>query len=238
MSSKLRNFISRIRKNGWRSNFNYYVERIRTPLIESRLGVNTRTVRSRDELGFQNQGYGHYVPVSYKCLSKVLSRIQMDIKKAGFLDYGSGMGRVIVTAATRPFCRVLGIELNADLARLAEQNLTAAREKLVCRNIEIVVANAIEFAVPQDIHVAFFFNPFTEDILIHVLARIRESLAAMPRPFTLIYINCNAGTTQLLKDIMWLNVMEEYDDWCMPGTLRKIMILQNAAIGDASQVQR
>ena len=55
------------------------------------------------------------------------SRPGWAIEEVSFIDVGAGMGRAVLLAAELPFRRVVGVELNPTLARIARKNLTAWR---------------------------------------------------------------------------------------------------------------
>jgi cyclopropane fatty-acyl-phospholipid synthase-like methyltransferase len=60
-------------------------------------------------------------------LSRALDRLQLDPRDFVFVDLGSGKGRVILRAATRPFRRVEGVEFSEPLHRVALRNIDNAR---------------------------------------------------------------------------------------------------------------
>jgi len=49
--------------------------------------------------------------------------------------------------------------------------------------------DATEFEMPPGPLVVFFFNPFGELLMSHVLANIRRSLEQTPRPLIIVYNN-------------------------------------------------
>lgn len=53
--------------------------------------------------------------------------------------------------------------------------------------MEIELANAEEFAVPETADCMYFFNPFSVEILRKVIARILESYYAEPRRIQLFF---------------------------------------------------
>ena len=82
-----------------------------------------------------------------------------------FIDFGCGKGRVVHQAARRPFRRVIGVEISPALAEIARANLATRRHRHRCPNVEIVVADAKEFRVPDDLTIAYFGHPFTGETL-------------------------------------------------------------------------
>lgn len=50
-------------------------------------------------------------------------------------------------------------------------------------------ANVLDFVIPDDVTVAFLFNPFTEDVFATVISRLFDSLDRNPRRLRIIYGN-------------------------------------------------
>ena len=105
-----------------------------------------------------------------------------------FVDFGCGKGRVVHQAAKRPFRRVIGVEISPALAEIARANLATRRHQHRCPNVEIVVADAKEFPVPDDLTIAYFWHPFTGETLEAVLRGIVDSIDRHPRRVRLIYL--------------------------------------------------
>jgi len=106
-----------------------------------------------------------------------------------FLDYGSGLGRVLLMAAQYPFRRVLGVELSARLNERARRNVACCRGKLRCTDIEVIQADASAFVPPSDVSIMYLYSPFGPAILPRVLDNIHQSLEARPRELLLICKN-------------------------------------------------
>ncbi|MBK8099804.1 MAG: class I SAM-dependent methyltransferase [Planctomycetes bacterium] len=101
-------------------------------------------------------------------------------------DLGSGMGRVLCVLALRPWAKVVGVELFADLAASSRQNAAAMRGRRA--PIEVITGDALQ----QDLGdgtVFFLFNPFGAKTLAGVLARIDASLRTNPRHVQFLYYN-------------------------------------------------
>jgi SAM-dependent methyltransferase len=123
-----------------------------------------------------------------------------------FVDFGCGKGRVVHQAAKRPFRRVIGVEIAPALAEFARGNLATRRHRHRCPNVEIVVADAKDYRVPDDLTIAYFWHPFTGETLEAVLRGIVDSIDRQPRRVRLIYLGHHAaevlatGRFQLLKE--------------------------------------
>ena len=107
-----------------------------------------------------------------------------------FVEFGCGKGRVVLDAARRyPFCRVVGVELAADLSNVAGQIVERERASLRCRDVRIVTADATDFRVPDDASYVYLYNPFNGMTFQRVRANIVESLDRAPRSLRVIYVN-------------------------------------------------
>jgi SAM-dependent methyltransferase len=106
-----------------------------------------------------------------------------------FLDLGCGKGRAIVMASLYGFGRITGVELSPDLARSARRNVETFRPRKRCENIEVVVADAVQYAIPDDVTVVYLYNPFRGGTFDSVIANLTASLDRNPRDVRLIYRN-------------------------------------------------
>jgi tRNA G37 N-methylase Trm5 len=104
-----------------------------------------------------------------------------------FIDFGSGKGRVVFQAARYPFARVIGVEISEALNEVARRNIKRNRDRLVCRDVTLVTSDAAEFAIPDDMTIAYFYYPFAGATFERVIANIVLSLDRRPRPVKLIY---------------------------------------------------
>ena len=107
--------------------------------------------------------YRSFPRLPFLCSIKAL---EIDSTAYSFVDYGSGRGRLILTAARLPFQRVIGVEFARNLHRDACENIAHyPYSRLACRDFVSLNVDAIEFDFPPGNIIAFFFNPFGGDIL-------------------------------------------------------------------------
>ena len=154
-------------------------------LYERRFGIRTRGRISLQSLAIDDPDSVWYAPISYPAFFNAMKHVPVS---GGFVDYGSGLGRVLVAAATFPFDRVTGVELSESLVTRSRQNIARAKGT-VCRNIEAVCTNAAEWQVPGDVTVFHFFNPFQKQTLRTVVANIARSLRETPRQAWIVFAN-------------------------------------------------
>ncbi len=155
---------------------------------EWRYGIRTEGVIPMSELGIDNEKAGEYQPTDYTDFAKIIRALAVKPDEHVFVDYGAGMGRVMILAATEPFKRVLGIEHSAELTGIARVNIENARPKFKCRDVEIVEGDAAVYQLPGDTSVIYFNNSFFGALLERVLENIRALGARVPRPLLLV---CN-----------------------------------------------
>ncbi len=157
---------------------------------EIRYGIRTSGWITDDALGYtKGDGRMDYSPLPYAALKQLLSTVIPDKQKDVFVDWGSGLGRVVVLASTYAYREVIGVEFSPDLCAAANANLARARVKHRCGSTRIVNTDAREFAIPEDATVMFFFNPFRGELLTEVVRHIRDSWLAHPRPITFLVSN-------------------------------------------------
>ena len=114
-----------------------------------------------------------------------------------FMDYGAGNGRVLLAAARFPFARIIGLEINEAEAAIARSNASIAGPRRRCSNIEVVIADARLWPLPDDVTYIYMFNPFWDETFEGMLERVLESLDRRPRRLTLIYANPTCGARLL-----------------------------------------
>jgi len=130
-----------------------------------------------------------YCGIEPQRFTAILSTISLRHEDFTFIYFGSGKGRALLLASHFPFRRVIGIEFSPELHAIAQRNLqTYPRHLLRCSDIESVCQDFLEFELPAEPSVLFFFDPCSEVLFRQLLARISASFQAHPRPLYLIYI--------------------------------------------------
>jgi precorrin-6B methylase 2 len=127
-----------------------------------------------------------YVPSPWYVIPRELRYLGVTDRDV-FVDFGCGKGRVVHQAARWPFSRVIGLEISPVLAEIARANLAARSRQHRCQNIEIVVGDAAEYRVPDDLTIGYIFHPFGGQTLDAMLQAIVDSIDRRPRRVRLIY---------------------------------------------------
>ncbi len=104
-----------------------------------------------------------------------------------FIDIGAGKGRGLLVASEYHFRKVIGIELNPDLAAIARDNVThwtrdhaADLTAPQLAPIEVLEQDALDFDFPTTPTLLFLFHPFEAPVLRQLLRRIETQFAKRP----------------------------------------------------------
>lgn len=130
----------------------------------------------------------NYEPLAYWYIEQILTAMPLNPGVDVFLDYGSGKGRAVISAALLPFRRVIGVELIDELSAIANNNIDRAGALLKCKSTSVVTTNAADYRLPSDVTHIFLFNPFHGTVLQAVLRQIRNSWRQHQRRITIAYI--------------------------------------------------
>jgi SAM-dependent methyltransferase len=117
-----------------------------------------------------------------------------DVAGATFLDLGCGKGRVLLVAAERPFREVIGVDLSAELVRIARANVALMATRYPGRPpIRVEAGDASAFPLPAGDLVIFLYDPFGPPLMARLIAAIERALAEAPRAIYVVYYNPVSG---------------------------------------------
>lgn len=133
-------------------------EGLASALHSSKL-VILRPLYSRMESSFNHPEQYEAVPVA--AFRSLLSILPKNLSDYIFIDYGSGKGIAVLLASERNFKAIIGIEYSPELYALAQSNVSRFlnRSGRNCR-ISLINEDAVNYAIPEDDCVLFFYNPF------------------------------------------------------------------------------
>ncbi len=169
------------------------IYRLKGRLFDLRHGVLTSPEVKMGELRIDspNAKLGvKYAATEARYFNLVLDEWSLDHSKFSFIDFGSGMGRVLLMAAERPFKKVIGVEFSRELVEISKRNLRSYKSSRGRRSaIEVLCMDATEFDPPDEPSIFYFFNPFDRKVFVDVLANLERSLRRHPRPAYVFYAN-------------------------------------------------
>ena len=148
-----------------------------------------------------------YEPTPY-CVLERLAYCGYLGKKNHLIDYGCGKGRVDFFLAWQVRCRTTGVEYDERMTKAAEEN----RQRAVSgAKTTFILENAALFQVPESADRFYFFNPFSVEILQHVIARILESYYRNMRPIQLFFYYPSDDYMACLMNVEELQFAAEID---------------------------
>lgn len=107
-----------------------------------------------------------------------------------FVDIGCGKGRALLLAAEQPFRKVIGVELNEDLARTARRNVShwssMARPRV---KIRVMNTDAMEFRWPRGPLLVYLYNPFACELVERLAAKLAGPAGPGSGLVDLLYVN-------------------------------------------------
>jgi hypothetical protein len=81
----------------------------------------------------------------------MIARVPADLERFVFVDFGSGLGKVLLLASVYPFRSVIGVEFSPELHRLACENIRRyASGTQQCNKLFSVCQDAAEFRLPPE----------------------------------------------------------------------------------------
>lgn len=124
-----------------------------------------------------------YEPTPYTVLERMANSGYIG-KRNVLIDYGCGKGRVDFFLSYQLRCKTIGVEYDKRLYKIGLRNKQAA---VSGRTTEFVLANAENYEVPIEADCFYFFNPFSVEILKHVMGRILVSYYQKVREMKLFF---------------------------------------------------
>ncbi len=158
--------------------------------FDRRFGVDTGGVIPQADLDVDDPNWVHgsaYVATSPIDFAEVLAPFGFDPAKTRFVDLGCGKGRVLMMAAALPFAQVLGVEYSPALSAIARRNLERYRGPHRAEAVEVVTADASEFAYPDGDLVVFMYHPFDEVVMQRVIDALRRRQLTSPHRLLVLY---------------------------------------------------
>lgn len=198
--------------------------------FDERFGVDTSgliyDLASGHPHDVYNNGYFAVAPsVFHGVMNALHDRLGLDYEGFTFIDVGSGKGRALLLASDYPFHEVLGVELSAELNRVARSNIQRYREGSSTKRPPIVSVNAdaTAFCWPQRPLLIYMWNAFEEPVMRQVFDNLQVSLLEHPRPLYLVYMHPELES--MLAGMPGLNLLwreefamsdEDYAAWAFP----------------------
>ena len=161
--------------------------------FDQQYGIDTSglvSLNSLDMLQHPNAVYaGPYAPSSVPQVRTLIEKLDIEIDRFIFIDFGSGKGRVLLVAAQFPFREVIGVEFSRQLHEIALRNIARfPKDQLHCRSIRSILDDATAFVLPPSDLVCYLYNSFKSKVLTSVVQRL-SAHAGNGYRIIVIYVN-------------------------------------------------
>jgi SAM-dependent methyltransferase len=174
--------------------------------FDRKYGTDTGGYMSPDELrggaahDAMNNGYSAVAPSvlreACRRWRETLSYSTAHVEAYTFVDVGAGKGRALLLAVELPFRKVIGVELNEELARIARRNVTIwSRTARPRAKIRILQQDALEFRWPRAPLLIYLNNPFECELVEKLAAKLADGAASGPGLVDILYVNPGCADT-------------------------------------------
>ena len=149
---------------------------------EKKLNISTAAADFEKD----DRHHSRYEPTPYAVLERLAASGYLTSANT-LIDYGCGKGRVGFFLNHVLGMRAIGVEYNQEIYASALQNHERRFGKKADSSAVSFVCDSAENYEITDADCFYFFNPFSEKILLSVLGRIMDSFFANPRPMLLFF---------------------------------------------------
>ena len=185
--------------------------------FDLKYGTDTGGYLRPDEIGSggihdaMNNGYSAVAPSVFRETCRrwreTLPSSAARLEAYTFVDVGAGKGRALLLAAELPFRKVIGVELNEALARIAQRNVTLWTRLVRPRTkIRVMREDAAEFRWPRTPLLVYLNNPFDSALVERLASRIAAAAASGPGLVDILYVNpacADALTSHGVFKLLW-----------------------------------
>ena len=132
----------------------------------------------------------------------------VDHREFTFVDIGCGKGRVLLLASELPFKAVHGVDISADLCRIARRNLEIYRPR-VCAVFEVRDQDATTYEFPPGNLFIHIYHPFAVELIVDLLLQRVKPDGRRVLVAYLVYQSDFASVGTEFARIPWLTLRRE-----------------------------
>ena len=180
----IRQCINQLRSLIRRPKYRRISQRINLDGFDLKYGTDTAPLM--DTYSSAKRPMYRYETATTAAIITALDSLQTDFSNFTFLDFGCGKGKPLIIAASYSFLRVIGVDIDASCIALAAENIKICG---LTERIELFVADATEFPLPEGPLLVYLFNPFPAPIVAQVLQRLVQRVQTSPVPVAILYMN-------------------------------------------------
>jgi hypothetical protein len=127
-----------------------------------------------------------YEGSQWPAVSRALAELHPNDSEV-FVDFGAGKGKALVMAGRLPYRRVVGVEIDSELATVARRNIARVRRRSRAGVVECEIASVLDWKFPDDASTVFMYNPFFGQTFRGALSRVFDSYDRNPRKLHIVY---------------------------------------------------
>jgi SAM-dependent methyltransferase len=166
-------------------------------VFDKRRGIHTRG-SSHNEAVHAPMSVGkdgmHYEGANFLLWWQLRWHLPADRHRATFVDVGAGLGRMMILAAELGYRRVIGVELDPDLVRGAEENIARWRARRGAarwpgQEVVVVHGDAATYPLPEGPLVICMYNAFGPTSLRRLVRQVCEVPRTAGDEVFLVYMN-------------------------------------------------
>lgn len=161
--------------------------------FDRKFGTDTGGVQNlADEHGIVGENAKHGLahiasdPLQFR---QIIDTLNLALSEYTFVDLGCGKGRALLLAAQFPFKSIIGIDFVPSFVEAARSNVNTAASHGLRGDIEVVVGDATQFALPLGALLIYLYNPFDSHVVGKVARHLQESYQEDRRPLVVVYAN-------------------------------------------------
>lgn len=164
-----------------------------------------------------------YSAINHDFFREILRAVPVSLASYTFVDIGSGKGAAVLMASEFPFRRLIGVELNPELAAEARRNVVQFNRK-TGKHIdpEWSVGDYFKWSAPSEPCLFFFNNPFPEALTLRALERLESMLARNGQPALLVFRKAPGSSGQHLHRSTFWKPLRLAPYWRVYATSPKI----------------
>lgn len=134
-------------------------------------------------------GGNPYESCNYYYYRQAIRKLRVDKNESVIIDFGSGKGNVLIMSVLAGFGKIIGVEFARELVEESEIIINNKLNVKKRNRIQIINCDVVDYKIPEEANVLFFFNPFTKEIFEKVKININSSHEKKPREIFIVYVN-------------------------------------------------
>lgn len=162
--------------------------------IDFTLGIKTG-IDEVDNQSWKHKRWYGYQPCEYRILWNIFKKYPFS-KNDVLVDYGAGLGRVIITAVIAGCNKAIGVEVDKESIEILKENVSHLKMN---REISIVEQQAENWRIEEGVTRFFFFNPFHMITFLSVLESIITYAKFWQRECIIFFVTLSPGYTDVLN---------------------------------------